>query len=348
MKALVFNGPEDVRYEDYPDPKLETTNSVILKVNRCSICGSDLHMYHGGHIGGADYGGQVEKFCVGHEFAGEVVEVGKDVHKFKVGQQVFSAGGTACGKCIECQSGNVAACKGWMAFGLSANLNGGQAEYVNVPMADIVLQQIPEGVSEEQSILLTDAMCTAYFGLTRTGLEPGDSVAIVGLGPIGLIGVELARVLGAGQVFAVDPVANRRDHATKLGATALSPENAADHVREATKGKGVKRVFEASGAKAAVELAIQIAGRQSTASFIGLPQPDVVLPMIQILFKDITIRAGVASVTGQWPNLIPLLQNGRLKAEGLFTHDMSLSEGSEAYRMFNAREDDVVKIMMRV
>ncbi len=348
MKALVFNGPQDVKYEDFPDPKLETSNSVILKVNRCSICGSDLHMYHGGHIGSASYGGEIEKFCVGHEFAGEVVEVGADVHKFKVGQQVFAAGGTACGQCIECKSGNVAACRGWMAFGLSSNLNGGQAEYVNVPMADFVLQQIPEGVSEEQSILLTDAMCTAYFGLTRTSLEPGDSVAIVGLGPIGLIGVELAHILGAGQVFAIDPVSNRRDHAAKLGAIALSPEHADEQIREITKGRGVKRVFEASGARSAVELAIQIAGRQSTASFIGLPQPDVVLPMIQILFKDITIRAGVASVTGQWPNLIPLLQNGRLKAEGLFTHQMRLAEGAEAYRMFDAREDDVVKIMMSV
>lgn len=348
MKALVFNGPRDVKYESFPDPTLETPNSVIVKVNRCSICGSDLHMYHGGHIGGANYGDQIEKFCVGHEFAGEVVETGSDVHKFKVGQQVFVAGGTACGRCNECKAGNAPACNGWMAFGLSANLNGGQAEFVNVPMADFVLHRIPDGVSEEQSILLTDAMCTAYFGLTRTDLEPGDTVAIVGLGPIGLIGVELALALGAGQVYAIDPVPNRRVHAAKLGAVALDPENAADLIAEATKGKGVKRVFEASGARSAVELAIRIASRQSTASFIGLPQPDVSLPMIQILFKDITIRAGVASVTGQWPNLIPLLQNGRLKAEGLFTHDMNLSEGAEAYRMFDAREDDVVKVMMRV
>ena len=115
-----------------------------------------------------------------------------------------------------------------------------------------------------------------------------------------------------------------------------------------TKGVGVPRVFEASGAKAAVELAIKIAWRGSTASFIGLPQPDVQLPMLKVLFKDITIRAGLASIIDQWPHLIPLLQHGRLKAKGLFSHTMDLSEGAEAYRLFDAREDNVVKIMMNV
>lgn len=348
MKALVFHGARDIRHEDYPDPKLETDNSVILKVERCSICGSDLHIYHGDQIGAANYGADVPHFCVGHEFAGEVVEVGKDVQKFKVGQKVFSAGGAACGKCPECLSGNIQGCNGWTAFGLSTNLNGGQAEYVNVPMADFILHAVPDGVSDEQSILLTDAMCTAYFGLTRTGLQPGDAVAVVGLGPIGLIGVELAQILGASEVFAIDPVANRREHAAKLGAVALDPTEAMAVIFEKTKGKGVSRVFEASGARSAVELSIQIAGRGSTASFIGLPQPDVSIPMIQVLYKDVTIRAGVASVRGEWPNLIPLLQHGRLKAEGLFSHHMKLEDGAEAYRLFDGREDGVVKIMMSV
>ena len=138
--------------------------------------------------------------------------------------------------------------------------NGGQAEYVNVPMADLTLQPIPEGISAEQSILLTDAMCTAYFGLTRTGLLPGEAVAVVGLGPIGLIGVELAFILGASEVFAIDPVANRRSHAAGLGATALDPAQALPMIMDKTKGAGVPRVFEASGAKAAVELAIKLPG----------------------------------------------------------------------------------------
>ncbi len=348
MKALVFNGPRDIRFETYPDPSLKTENSVILNVERCSICGSDLHMYHGDNLGTASYSDGVQPFCVGHEFAGEIVEAGKQVHRFKVGDKVLASGGAPCGECSYCLSGHAQSCSGWTAFGLSTGLNGGQAEYVNVPMADLTLQPIPEGISAEQSILLTDAMCTAYFGLTRTGLLPGEQVAVVGLGPIGLIGVELAFILGASEVFAIDPVANRRLHAAGLGATALDPAQALPVIMDKTKGAGVPRVFEASGAKAAVELAIKIAGRGSTASFIGLPQPDVQLPMLKVLFKDITIRAGVASVIDQWPHLIPLLQHGRLKAEGLFSHTMDLSEGAEAYRLFDAREDNVVKIMMNV
>lgn len=348
MKALVFNGPRDIRYESFSDPELATDNSAIVKVDRCSICGSDLHIYHGDQIGSSNYGDKTPHFCVGHEFAGEVMEVGKDVHKLNVGQKVFACGGAPCGRCAECQSGNVQGCSGWTAFGLSSNLNGGQAELVNVPMADFILQPTPDGVSDEQAILLTDAMCTAYFGLTRTDLQPGEAVAVVGLGPIGLIGVELARVLGASQVYAIDPVENRRRHAEGLGAIALAPENAVQVISEQTKGRLIPRVFEASGAGSAVELAIKIAGQGSTASFIGLPQPNVAVPMFKVLFKDITIRAGVASVRGQWPNLIPLLQHGRLKADGLFSHQMNLANGAEAYRLFDAREDNVVKIMMSV
>ncbi len=348
MKALVFHGPRDIRHESFPDPELATDNSAIVKVDRCSICGSDLHIYHGDQIGESDYGSNVQNFCVGHEFAGEVMEVGKDVHKLKVGQKVFAAGGAPCGQCMECKSGNVAGCTSWTAFGLSSNLNGGQAELVNVPMADFILQPVPDGVSDEQAILLTDAMCTAYFGLSRTGLQPGDAVAVVGLGPIGLIGVELARVLGASEVYAIDPVEARRRHAEGLGAIALDPTEAMQVIVEKTKGHRVPRVFEASGTGSAVRLAISVAGRGSTASFIGLPQPDVMIPMFKVLGKDITIRAGVASVRGQWPNLIPLLQHGRLKAEGLFSHHMDLADGSEAYRLFDAREDDVLKIMLNL
>ena len=146
-------------------------------------------MYHGENFGKASYSGGVTPFCVGHEFTGEIVEVGSQVHRFRVGQHVLASGGASCGKCKNCLSGHAQRCLGWTAFGLSGAMNGGQAEFVNVPMADLILQPIPEGVTVEQSILLTDAMCTAYFGLARTNLVPGDVVAVVGLGPIGLIGV---------------------------------------------------------------------------------------------------------------------------------------------------------------
>lgn len=349
MKALVFNGPRDIRYESYDDPKLDVDNGVILKVEKCSICGSDLHIYHGDQISTTDYGAGIDKFCVGHEFIGEVIELGKEVHGFKIGDKVLAAGGTGCGKCAACQTGRINECRKVTAFGLSTQLNGGQAEFALVPNADRTLMRIPEGVSDEHAILLTDGMATAYFGTTNADIRPGHSVAIVGLGPIGIIGVELAYIMGASQVFAIDPVAGRRKKAEALGAIALEPGNEAIlTILEKTEGKGPHSVFEASGAKPAVETALNLVRPNGTASFIGLPQPDVALPLMSILYKNATIRAGVAPVTLMWENLIPLLQQGRLKAEGLFSHTMRLSEGSEAYRLFNAREDNVVKVMIDV
>ena len=348
MKALVFNGPRDIRYEGFDDPKLEIANGVIVAVKKCSICGSDLHMYHGDSIGSADYGAGVEKFCVGHEFIGEVMEVGAHSHGFKVGDKVLAAGGTGCGRCEACLTGRAGSCKKATAFGLSAELHGGQAEYVQIPNADQCLMKIPDGVSDEQAILLTDGMATASFGIGNSGLVAGQTIAIVGLGPIGLIGVELALLKGASQVFAIDPVAERRAHAAKLGAVALEPgPEALGTIIEAT-GGGVDCVFEASGAKAAVDSVPAMVRAGGTISFIGLPQPGVSLPMVMLLFKNLTARAGVAPVPNLWAPLIPLLQQGRLKAEGLFSHHMNLSEGAEAYRMFDAREDGVVKILMDV
>lgn len=351
MKALVFNGARDIRYESFKDPELSIDNAVIVNVKQCSICGSDLHIYHGDQIGGSngnDYAGSVEKFCVGHEFTGEVVETASDVHSLKVGDKVLAAAGTGCGKCGQCLTGRSMYCRHATAFGLSGDLNGGQAEYIQVPNADQCLKVIPDGVNDDQAMLLTDAMATAAFGINNTGLKPGGTIAIVGLGPIGLIAVELAFLRGASQVFAIDPVEARRAHAEQLGAKTFAPgEEALGNIVQMTRG-GANCVFEASGAKAAVDSVLPLVRMGGNVSFIGLPQPGVVLPLNQILFKGITVRAGVAPVQHMWPDLIPLLQQGRLKADGLFSHRMGMSDGAEAYRVFDAREDNVVKIMMDV
>jgi len=348
MKALVFNGPRNVRYEAYPDPTLKTPNSAVLRVKYCSICGSDLHIYHGDQIGTTDYDVDLEKFCVGHEFIGEVVETGPDVHGLRVGDRVLSAGGAGCGECDPCLTGKGAPCKGATAFGLSDQLNGGQAEYVNVPNADQTLLVIPDGVCDEQAVLMTDAMATASFGINNADISQGGTVAVVGLGPIGLIGVEIALLKGASKVYAIDPVKARREHADRLGATALEPgPETLGLIREETRG-GVSSVFEASGVKPAVDSTLKLARHSGTVSLIGLPQGDTALPLNRILYKGLTVRAGVAPVPLLWPGLIPLLQHGRLKAEGLFSHRMDLADGAEAYRLFDSREDGVVKIMIEV
>lgn len=348
MKALVFNGPRDIRYETYADPELRSANSAILKVTSCSICGSDLHMYHGAHIGETDYGADTLKFCCGHEFIGEVIETGSEVHGFRVGDKVLAAGGTGCGTCPACLTGNPGRCPLATAFGIGPGLQGGQAEYVNVPNADATLFS-REGLSDEQSLLLTDAMATAYFGLTRSEPRPGGSVAVIGLGPIGIIAVELAFLLGASQVFAVDPVASRRDMATRLGATALEPgRDLKARIADATSGAGVQSVFEASGARGAINAVLPLVAHRGTASFIGIPEPDDALPLPLIMFKNLTVRGGICDVTNMWPHLVPLVRSGRLKAEGLFSHEFTLDAGAEAYSLFDSREDGVIKLRIDV
>lgn len=348
MKALVFHGPRDIRYEHFADPELRSRNSAILKVSACSICGSDLHMYHGAAIGSRNYGEDAPTFCTGHEFIGEVVEAGPDVHAFRVGDRVLSAGGTGCGSCATCLAGDPLQCRAATAFGIGPSLGGGQAELVCVPNADRTLYPA-EGLSEEQALLLTDAMATAYFGLTRAEPRPGGTVAVVGLGPIGILGVELAFALGAARVFAIDPVPARRAMAEKLGAVALAPgPELVPTIREATGGRGVDSVFEASGASGAIASVLPLTAHGGNASFIGLPQPADTLSLQQILFKNITVRGGICNVQATWPHLVPLVQQGRIRGAGLFSHDFALSEGSEAFRLFDSRDDGVVKIRIAV
>lgn len=346
MKALVFNGPGDIRYEDFADPILETPNTAIVQVRKCSICGSDLHIFHGSTIK-EDYSAGVEKFCVGHEFIGEVVEVGTDVHGLNVGDQVLSSGEASCGRCQPCLTGS-GRCEKSTAFGLNNSRNGGQAELVAVPMADRTLMPIPDGISDEHAMLLTDAMATAAYGIDRADIQPGTPVAVVGLGPIGLIGVELAFLRGASRVFAIDPVAERRAQATRLGAVALAPgPETAEMVVEATSG-GVQSVFEASGAGPAVQSTLGFLRREATVSLVGLPPPSATLPVMDLLRKRVTLRAGIAPVSSMWAGLVPLLQEGRLKAENVFSHSLPLSQGRTAYDMFDRRENGVLKIMLEV
>ena len=348
MKALTFHGPRDIRYDSVADPELRTPNSAVLKVSACSICGSDLHMYHGDQIGGAAYDGTGEPFCTGHEFIGEVVEAGREVHTLAVGDRVLSAGGTGCGACPACLTGRPLDCPVATAFGIGLSLQGGQAEYVCVPNADTTLLPM-DGIDAERALLLTDAAATAWFGLSRADVPPGGSVAVVGLGPIGLIGVELAFLMGAAQVFALDPVAARRDKAAALGAVALEPgREAVGAVLEATGGRGADSVFEASGASAAIASVLPLTAPGGTASFVGLPQPADALSIQLLLFKNITVRGGIARVQEMWPALVPLLREGRLKADGLFSHRFDLADGADAFALFDSRDDGVLKIRIDV
>lgn len=343
MKALRFYGTRDIRYESMDDPVLHDDRDVLVRVTGCAICGSDLHIYHGEGFS-EDLG-----FCVGHEAIGEVVEIGRGVRRLKSGDKVMISAAVGCGACPSCLRGDVIRCEtgSGNCYGLSSRLQGSQAEAVRVPAGDFNAALIPEGVSEDQALLMTDGMATAWYGVTNADIRPGGTAAVVGLGPIGLMAVEQVLVKGAARVFAVDPVPERRAIAEELGAIALHPDEAPEQIAELTKGRMVDSIVEAVGHQRTIDLALRLAGRRGTVSVIGVNQDRRFdFPMARAFAMGLTFRIGTCSVQETWPELIPLLQSGRLKPQRVISHRLPLSEGAKAYEMFDARLDGALKMVM--
>ena len=343
MKALRYFGARDIRCESMDDPQLQDARDAIIKVDRCAICGSDLHIYHG-HGFSEDIG-----FCVGHEAVGEVVEVGRAVTRLRPGDKVMLPAAVGCGACTSCLAGNVVHCAtgSGSCYGLSSRLQGCQAEAVRVPAADSNAIIIPEGISTDQALMMTDSLATAWFGARNADITSGSTVAVVGLGPIGLMAVESAFVMGAARVFAIDLVPERRKLATDLGATALDPADAVDFIREETRGRMVDCVVEAVGITATIKLALRLAARRATVSVIGVAQDRTMeFPISRAFGAGLTFRIGTCSVPEEWPALIPLIQAGRLRPQRYISHVMPLSEGAEAYALFDRREAGALKMVL--
>ncbi len=345
MKALTYHGARDIRYESVEDPSIADDRDVIVKVNKCSICGSDLHIYHGESFSD-DVG-----YCVGHEAVGEVVDTGRSVKQLKMGDKVMISAAVGCGSCRYCLAGIVNKCEfnAGSCYGLSHKLEGSQAEYVRVPAADFNAAVIPEGVTDDQALMMTDAMATAWFGARNAHICPGDVVAVIGLGPIGLMAVESAFVMGASRVFAIDLVEERRALARGLGAETPDPAHAKEAVMEATKGRLADCVVEAVGASATISLAIRLAGKRGKVSVIGVNQDrHFDFDMAVAFVKGVNFNIGTCSVTEEWPALVPLIQAGRLKPERYISHVKPLSEGVDAYAMFDGRQDGALKMVLEV
>jgi threonine dehydrogenase-like Zn-dependent dehydrogenase len=302
-----------------------------------------LHIYHGQGFS-PDLG-----FCVGHEAVGEIVEVGKAVRSRKVGEKVMLSAAVGCGACVPCLAGDINNCRNnaMACYGLSHRLEGCQAEYIRTPAGDFNTAPIPDGLTADQALMLTDNLPTAWFGCRNAGIGPGQSVAVVGLGPIGLMAVEGAFVLGAARVFAIDLVPERRAIAASLGAIALDPATAAQEIAEATGGRMADCAVEAVGADATINIAISVVKRTGVVSVIGVNQnPKFEFNMAMAFFRSLTFRIGTCSVPEHWPELIPLMQQGRLRPERYITNVMPLSQGAEAYRLFDARDAGALKMVM--
>ncbi len=356
MKAMVFHGAHDFRYGDFAEPTLTSERDMIIRVEKCSICGSDLHMYNGKKLGPLDYSLVKMQFCVGHEGIGEVVEVGAAVKKHKVGDRVLLAGGVGCGKCRRCLRGEFSLCeaKTVLPYGFSPMLQGLQAEYALVKEADLSALKIPDGVSDEQALLLTDSLATGFLGAVKANVQPGKSVAVIGQGPIGKTAMESAFALGAERVYAIDPSAFRRAKAAELSSTRglcaipLAPEEAVDRILQDTNGLGVDCVIEAVGKEETVKQAIRIAAAGGNVAILGVVERGMQTSLMAAQLKSLTIFAGVAGVADSWPTLVPLVQAGKVKGEGMFSHEFALRDGAKAFELFNTGQDTVLKILIKV
>lgn len=342
MRSLFIHGKGDVRVENLPDPSPDDTDGVVVKVERTAICGSDLHIYHG-DLGEGSFG-------IGHEAIGEVVEAGSGVRRFRTGDRVIVSGVVGCAQCGPCNRGSVTSCEndGGRVFGTNNALPGAQAEAIAVPKADTSLAKIPEGVSDASAVLLTDILPTGYLGAENANIAPGQDVAVVGCGPVGLMAVQTAQLFGPRRVFALDRVPARLAAAKALGALPIDvTTDPIAPVLDLTDGLGPHSVIEAVGAEATILTALQLVRKGGTVSVVGVPSPaPMSFPMALALVKNLTFRIGVCPVPKFWPHLVPLIAEGRLQPDSVFTHEMSLGEGPEAYALFDSREDGVLKVML--
>src|SRR5438094_4231854 len=337
MKALTFQGEGDVKVREVPKPSVAASNDALIKVTLGAVCGSDLHILHG-------HTPMNPGTILGHEFVGLVEEVGPEVKRFKPGDRVVSSFFTSCGHCVMCRKGASNNCSGKATCGHGESfggLGGGQAEYVVVPLADHSMEIIPEGMTDEQAIFVGDILSTGFFGAERAEIKPGDTVAVVGAGPVGLMATMCAQLFGPAKTFVIDMVESRLEIAQELGgipinAKATHPVTAIEH---ATDGIGADSSIECVGLLSAVDTAIHAVRGGGTISMVGVPsavQGD--FPYLRMWLKSLTFRAGWCNVQAYMRPMLDLIAAGRLHPEKIISHRMKLDQAEEAYRIFDARE----------
>jgi 2-desacetyl-2-hydroxyethyl bacteriochlorophyllide A dehydrogenase len=340
VRQVVIEGPRQVRVVEAPDAVPPDADGVVVAVDATAICGSDLHFYDGDIPVGRG-------FSIGHEFLGTVVEVGSQVRRFRTGDRVLTASVAGCGHCDGCATGDPVTCvEGPKVFGSGA-LPGGQASAVAVPSADFQLLAIPEGLGDEAALLLTDNLNTGWIGAKRADIPAGGTVVVLGLGAVGLCAVRAAFALGAGRVLAADPVAGRRALAADSGAIPIE-ESTIEAVREATGGRGADAVIDAVALDTTLTDALTCVRAGGTVSVIGVHNLDPYpLPILAGLFRSVTLRMTTAPVHQTWKELVPLVVNGRIRTDGIFTHRFPLAEAAEAYAAVAARTADCIKVMLQ-
>jgi 2-desacetyl-2-hydroxyethyl bacteriochlorophyllide A dehydrogenase len=342
VQAVTFQAPGEVRVEERPEPELIEADDAIVRVEATGICGSDLHIFHG----------RVEiepGFIIGHEFVGTVIAAGDGVTRVKEGDRVLGCYCSACGECFYCRRGDFHKCDHGRVFGHGAtlgSLQGAQAEQVLVPHANLTLRPVPEGMSDDVALFAGDVMGTGYHAIDALDVEPGGSVAVLGLGPVGLCAVQVARAAGAETVVAVDSVPERLALAESFGAIPvhLTDDDPRAAVKQATEGRGVDGCVEAVGHPDALEMAIRLTRKAGAVSVTGVYAERIQLHMGIVWIKALTLRTGHANVIAHVDPVLELLEAGKLDPSPLVSHRMALADAPEAYGLYDRRE--AMKILL--
>jgi threonine dehydrogenase-like Zn-dependent dehydrogenase len=388
MKALCYHGTQDIRCDTVPDPEIEDGRDAIVKVSSCAICGSDLHLYDG-YIPGMRSGD-----IMGHEFMGEVVDVGKDNKKLKVGDRVVVPFTIICGECDQCRRGNFSVCersnrnKGLAdaVFGhstaglygyshLTGGYPGGQAEYVRVPYADVGPVKVPDHLSDEQVLFLSDIFPTGWQAAVQCDIEPTDTVAVWGAGPVGQFCIRSAILLGAKQVIAIDNVPERLTMAAAGGAITINfdDESVLEKLNELTHRKGPEKCIDAVGLEAhaarsidsmydkvkqTLMLATDRAHVIREMFYVCRPGGTVSIPGVyggvadkiplgMMMNKALTIRTGQTHVNRFTDELLHMIDDGMIDPSFVITHTIGLDQGPEYYKTFRDKEDGCIKVVLK-
>ncbi|MCC2336333.1 zinc-dependent alcohol dehydrogenase [Cellulomonas wangsupingiae] len=374
MRAMVYRGPYKVRVEEKDMPAIEHPNDAIVRVVRAAICGSDLHLYHGmmpdtriGHT-------------FGHEFVGVVEQVGPSVQHLQVGDRVMVPFNIYCGTCFFCARGlysnchnvnpNATAVGGIYGYShTTGGYDGGQAEYVRVPFADVGPSKIPEWLSDDDAVLMTDALATGYFGAQLADIVEGDTVVVLGAGPVGLFAARSAWLMGAGRVIVVDQLEYRLEKAREFAYAEtrnyLEHDDIVVEMKRTTDGLGADRVIEAVGAEAdgnliqhvtaaklklqggspvALNWAIDGVRKGGTVSVLGAYGPIFsAVKFGDALNKGLTLRMNQAPAKRQWPRLLEHIRSGYLTPSDVVTHRIPLEHIAEAYHVMSSKLDGCIK-----
>ncbi len=336
MRAIVFHGPGQKSWDEVPDPVLQADTDAVVRVDAVTICGTDLHILAG------DVPAVTEGRVLGHEAVGTVQQVGSGVRTRKVGDRVLVSCISACGTCRYCRDASYGQCLGGGGWILGHRIDGTQAELVRVPFVDTSTHPVPAGVSDEEVLMLADIIPTGYeVGVLNGRVRPGDVVAVVGAGPIGLAAIMGARLFSPAHVVAIDPAASRREAAKVFGADVTvdpTTEDALEVVRDLTGGLGADVTMEAVGIPETFETAVALVRPGGVVANIGVHGTPATLHLEDIWIRNVTITTGLVD-TYATPTLLQLVATRQLDARRFITHRFAMSEFEEAYDVFSRAAD---------